>query len=305
MTPAPPLRYFDRSRGGWCDEPVYAHRFLLWLYDTRSGRAASRLLAHGPLFSRLYGWLQRRPASRRRIRPFVERMGVDLRGAVKGLDEFSSFADFFTRRLHPWARPVEPDPRACVSPADGRVLVYPRVDRRSSFRIKTSTFQLEGLLRDAAQAALFDGGSMAVIRLGLADYHHVHFPTEGIPGVARSIPGRYHAGGPYAPRWPVPFYAENHRMVTTLASAHFGPLLVVEVGALTVGTIRQAYRPFDRVRKGQRKAGFEPGGSTVVLLFRPGSIELDRDLVEMSATGVEVGLRMGQSLGRATPKEET
>lgn len=294
-----PLRYFDRASAAWRDERVHAHRFLLWLYNTRSGRLASRLMAHSPHASRLYGWLQRRPRSRRRIRPFVERMGVDLTGSTRTLEEFSSFAEFFTRRLHPWARPVEPDPRTCIAPADGRVLVYPRVDRQASFPIKRATFQLAGLLRDASQAARFDGGVMVVVRLGLADYHHVHFPDAGVPGAARSIPGHLHAGGPYARGWLVPFYAENHRMLTPFASDHFGPMLLVEVGALTVGTIRQAYRPGERVHKGQHKAGFEPGGSTVVLLFRPGSIELDADLVGMSAGGVEVGLRMGQSLGRA------
>lgn len=297
-----PLRYFDRASASWREEPVYAHAFLLWLYNTPCGRLASSLLVHRPHASRLYGWLQRRPWSRRRIQPFVEQMGVDMSGSTRPLEDFASFADFFTRRLHPWARPIDPDPEVCICPADGRVLAYPRIDRSASFAIKRATFRLPGLLRDEGQACRFDGGALVVVRLGLADYHHVHFPAAGVPGPARSIAGRYHAGGPYARSWLVPFYAENHRMLTQLVSDRFGTVLVVEVGALTVGTIRQAYRPGEQVRKGQHKSGFEPGGSTVVLLFEPGTIALDADLVERSASGVEVGLRMGQSLGRATRK---
>ena len=87
-------------------------------------------------------------------------------------------------------------------------------------------------------------------------------------------------------------------MVTPFASDRFGPMAIVEVGALTVGSIRQAYRPGARVGRGERKAGFEPGGSTVVLLFQPGAIELDSDLVAWSLRDVEVHVRMGESLGR-------
>ena len=293
-----PLDYVDRPSGERRAEQVHAHRFLRWLYNTRSGRLATALLVSSPLFSRLYGWLQRCRWSRRRVRPFVERMGVDLTGSVKRLDEFESFADFFTRRLHASARPIDADERVCVCPADGKVLVFPRVDRREWFRIKRATFQLGGLLRDDTLATLFAGGSMAVVRLGLADYHHVHFPDSGVPSPARAIAGAYHAGGPYALRRLVPFYTENHRMVTPFVSDRFGPMAIVEVGALTVGSIRQAYRPGVRVGRGERKAGFEPGGSTVVLLFRPGAIELDPDLVAWSLEEVEVRVRMGESLGR-------
>jgi phosphatidylserine decarboxylase len=293
-----PLRYVDRASGGWRTEPVHAHRFLSWLYNTPSGRLATGVLVRSPHFSRLYGWLQHRPSSRRRIPPFVARMGVDLSGSVKSLEDFETFADFFGRRLHPWARPIDGDERVCVCPADGRVLVYPRVERGTRFRIKRATFQLDGLLRDDALAESFHGGSMAVVRLGLADYHHVHFPDSGAPSAARAIAGAYDAGGPYARRRLVPFYTENHRMVTPFDSDHFGAMAIVEVGALTVGSIRQVCRPGARVRRGERKAAFEPGGSTVVLLFRPGAVELDADLVDWSRREVEVHVRMGDSLGR-------
>jgi phosphatidylserine decarboxylase len=293
-----PLCYVDRASGEWRRERVHAQRFLDWLYNTRSGRLATGVLVRSPHFSRLHGWLQRRRWSRRRIRPFVEGMGVDMTGSVKSLDEFETFADFFTRRLHSWARPIDGDEGVCVSPADGRVLVYPRLDRGERFRIKRATFQLDGLLRDEALAEPFHGGSMAVVRLGLADYHHVHFPDSGVPSPPRAIPGTYHAGGPYALRHLVPFYTENHRMVTSFASDHFGAMAIVEVGALTVGSIRQAYSPDTPVGRGEHKAGFEPGGSTVVLLFRPGAIEWDDDLVARSRQELEVHVRWGDSLGR-------
>jgi phosphatidylserine decarboxylase len=72
----------------------------------------------------------------------------------------------------------------------------------------------------------------------------------------------------------------------------------VEVGALTVGSIRQRFAPGVRVAKGDPKGFFELGGSTMVLLFRPGAIELDLELCALTAREVECYVRMGRPLGR-------
>ena len=291
--------YYDRAAGRLETERVYAGASLDWLYNSRAGAAILPGLVGGPAFSRLWGWAHRRRFSRRWIRPFVERMGVDASESLRPLEDFESFSDFFVRAIHPSRRPVRPEPGVCIAPADGKVLAYPVVDARASFRIKRSTFDLGGLLRDEATAGLFAGGSMVVSRLSLADCHHFHFPDSGTPGEARSIAGLYHAGGPYARRGLVPFFTENHRMVTRLESDHFGPVAQVEVGALTVGSVRQRYRPGVRAAKGQAKGVFELGGSSVVLLFRRGAIVLDPDLCARTTDEVETYVRMGDSIGRA------
>jgi phosphatidylserine decarboxylase len=179
------------------------------------------------------------------------------------------------------------------------VLAYPYVPVDATFRIKRAAFNLESLLRDAALAREFAGGSMAVCRLGLSDYHHFHFPDSGTPGPPIALRGRYHAGGPYAERALVPFFAENHRMLTLFDSDHFGRMAMIEVGALTVGSIQQRFRPGARVAKGEPKGVFELGGSTVVLLFRKGAIELDQELCALTAQEVECYVRMGRPLGQA------
>jgi phosphatidylserine decarboxylase len=127
----------------------------------------------------------------------------------------------------------------------------------------------------------------------------VHFPAAGVPAVARSVPGRYDASGPYPRRRLLPFYSENHRMVTCFASDRFGPMALVEVGALTVGSIRQAFEPGRPVAKGAHKACFALGGSTVVIVFSRGAVSFDADLVGWSARGLETGLRMGERIGSA------
>jgi phosphatidylserine decarboxylase len=140
---------------------------------------------------------------------------------------------------------------------------------------------------------------MVICRLSLADYHHFHFPDSGWPGHSQVIEGTLHAGGPYSLRSLLPYYASNRRVMTRFLSDHFGLMLIVEIGALTVGSVVQQYCTGERVDRGDRKGHFELGGSTVVLLFQPGAIEIDHDLLTNTADGLETSMNMGQSLGRA------
>ena len=95
----------------------------------------------------------------------------------------------------------------------------------------------------------------------------------------------------------IPFFSENFRTVTTIASESFGQVAMVEVGALTVGSIVQRYTPGARAEKGARKGWFALGGSTIALLFEPGAITLDPDLRDSTAKEIETFVRMGKRIG--------
>ncbi|MYA22476.1 MAG: phosphatidylserine decarboxylase, partial [Gemmatimonadetes bacterium] len=49
--------------------------------------------------------------------------------------------------------------------------------------------------------------------------------------------------------------------------------------------------------RGQEKGFFQFGGSTVVLLFEPGAIAFDSDLVTDSVSGLEVHVPTGAGVG--------
>jgi phosphatidylserine decarboxylase len=224
-------------------------------------------------------------------------MRIELDDCLRPLAAYQSFCDFFTREIDLRRRPIDRDPRLCITPADGRVYVLPRVEPRRSFCIKGGHFTLADFLADEALTRRYTGGAMAVVRLHLADYHHFHFPAAGIAGTPRGIPGRLHAVGPYARRWPIPFFSENRRVLTQISTSSFGVICMAEIGACTVGSIRQTFNPRSFQEKGARKGYFELGGSTVVLLFEPGAIGFDEDLLEHSAAGMETYLRLGERLG--------
>jgi phosphatidylserine decarboxylase len=250
--------------------------------------------------SRVYGWYNKQPWSRCRIKPFAQAFGLHQDELARPLEEYTDFNDFFTREIDLSQRPIASDPNVCIAPADGKVLAYPCLLPEQPFRIKRAVFNLHGFLTSADLSNHFAEGAMVVCRLGLADYHHFHFPDAGTPHEAVPIPGRYHAGGPYPQERLLPFYQENYRMITLFDSQHFGTMALAEVGAMTVGSIQQRYRPDDPISKGARKGFFELGGSTVVMLFRKGACEIDPDLVKNTDQGLETYVKMGESIGRAT-----
>lgn len=298
MSPEP-IEYFDRQTGQLVSDPIYAPRFLDWSYDTALGQAATDLVFSHPIVSRLYGWFYRQRWNRREIQRFAERLGVNLDECLQPVSAFRSLNDFVTRDIDLARRPIDANPNVCVSPVDGRALAFPKVSADATFQIKSATFNLRHFLRDEDLAQDFSNGALWVGRLYLADYHHFHFPADGSPGPPMLVPGRCFAATPYSLKRPVPFYAENRRMMTALESDRFGRILMVEVGAFTIGSIQQHYRAGMRVSKGEHKGFFELGGSVVALVFQPGAIHFDEDLCENTRRGIETFVRLGESIGHA------
>jgi phosphatidylserine decarboxylase len=294
------LSYAERTTGRILTEQVFADHFLYWAYNSSLGWWVTGSILSSRWVSRIYGWYNRRRWSRLRIKSFAHAFTVDQNELTRPLEEYANFNDFFTREIDLSQRPISPDSNVCIAPVDGKVLAYPCLAPEQPFRIKRAVFNLHTFLGNTDLSFYFADGAMVVCRLALADYHHFHFPDDGIPHQATSISGRYHAGGPYPQRRLLPFYQENHRMITLFDSTHFGRIALIEVGALTVGSIRQCYRIGEPVVKGAHKGYFELGGSTVVMLFRKGTFEIDADLGENTQRDIETYVKMGASVGRAT-----
>lgn len=291
------IKYFDRVQGRLRTERVYAGGFLYWLYNSQLGGFSNELVLRQKYVSQLYGWLHKQRLSRRKIKPFIQKMNVNASELICPIKAFASFNDFFKRDIDLSKRPINRNPHVCIAPVDGKILAYRSVDPDRTFRIKRSTFNLRLFLRDERLVRKFIQGTMVISRLSLMDYHRFHFPDSGVPGEAISIKGKYYASGPYNLRTLVPFYSENYRMLTLFDSEHFGQIAMVEIGAFTVGSIKQRYRPRIHVAKGARKGFFEIGGSTVVLLFEKGRIEIDKDLYLNTRNEIETYVLLGDSIG--------
>lgn len=295
--------YIDRASERHCIERVYGAWGLELLYgdgwqSRLVGPLLAYLLAHVPAFSKMYGHLQKRPGSRKKIRPFIEAYEIDESEFAEPVSSYRSFDAFFTRHLKSSARPIDNDPTVAVIPADGRYLFYQNIEEAQGFLVKGEKFNLGRLLADKELAKEYAGGAMAIARLCPTDYHRYHFPLDCLPSVAKLINGWLYSVNPIAIKRNIHIFTENKRMLTLLESRQFGRVLFLEIGATFVGAIHQTYRPGSPVLKGTEKGYFSFGASSLILLFQPGAIQFDQDLLEASASGFEVRCLLGQSMGR-------
>ena len=296
------IQYVDRITKEVHTEDVYGRRALSLLYG--SGLFARLfaffflpMLASIPLFSRIYGNWQKRPASRKKIKPFIEAYHIDASEFEDSIDSFGSFNDFFIRKIKKSCRPVDPNSRIAVMPADGRYLVIPDVSRACGFYVKGQHFDLSSFLLKDEWSRRYKNGSMAIARLCPVDYHRFHFPVDGIAKTPRAIQGPLFSVNPIALRKRLSILWENKRVITEIISEEFGTVSMVEIGATCVGSIHQIYSP-GPVHKGNEKGYFSFGGSCIVLLFEKNRIMFDEDLVANTSRGIETRGLFGVSLGR-------
>ncbi|MBM3183973.1 MAG: phosphatidylserine decarboxylase [Chlamydiae bacterium] len=295
-----PVEFIDRKTGRLETERIYGRWALSLLYgESILARVFAFFflpaLARIAWISKFYGYLQKKPKSAHKTERFIREFQVDKTEFLK--DRFDSFNDFFIRKLKPEVRPIDPDPKKIVLPADGRYLVFPNVSQADHFYVKGQTFDLHSFLRNPELSRRYLNGAMLIARLCPTDYHRFHFPCDGVPGSSTLIKGPLFSVNPIALRKKLSILSENRRVITEIKTNHFGAILYVEVGATCVGSIHQTYIPGRSVKKGEEKGYFSFGGSSLVLLFEKGVIRFDEDLVLNSQKGLETKGLFGTSLG--------
>lgn len=292
------VSYRDRETGTMLREQVYAAEQLEFLYGTRTGK----LLLNGVLshrtFSWLYGLSKRTRRSREQIRKFIDTLQVDTSEIEKPIDSYESLDEFFTRRLKPGARPVDQDPEHLLSPCDGRAFAWRSLGWRELV-VKKTRATIAQIIGDPVLASEFADPAVLLVRLAAADYHRCHFPADGIAAPASAAGSRLHSVHPIALEAGAPSFA-NYRMITRLDSDGFGPLLIIEIGALTVGSIVQTFTP-SKVKRGAEKSYFRFGGSALLMLAQGRRVVLDDDLIDATEQGVESRVRVGTRVGVRRP----
>ncbi|KAL1842640.1 hypothetical protein VTJ49DRAFT_4551 [Mycothermus thermophilus] len=244
------------------------------------------------------------PASKAEIPKFIAFHGLDLSEVLLPLSEFKNFNEFFYRALKPGARPVSaPDnPRIIVSPADCRSVVFNRIEIATKVWIKGREFSVKRLLGSAYPEDVpryENGGALGIFRLAPQDYHRFHMPVDGVMGEPKTIAGEYYTVNPMAIRSALDVYGENVRVLVPIDSPEFGRVMVICVGAMMVGSTVITRTAGETVKRGEELGYFKFGGSTLVLLFEPGKMVFDDDLVDNSNTALETLVRVGMSVGHA------
>ncbi|MBQ4068592.1 MAG: phosphatidylserine decarboxylase [Lachnospiraceae bacterium] len=273
-------------------EPIsqYGGNLLDILYNHFLGRVLLKLVIH-PVFSRINGWYNSSSMSVKKIKPFVDDYGICLSDYEKR--EYTSFNDFFTRKIKEGKRVIDMKSSSLVAPADSKLSVYP-VMKGNVLQIKGVTYTLDELVDGKIDLKDYEGGKCLVFRLTMDDYHRYIFIDNGKVKRRYGIKGKLHTVSSISKEHRI--YRQNSRMVNLLKTENFGNVIFIEVGALLVGKIKN-YKVNNFI-KGQEKGYFELGGSTIITIFENNKIELDEDIVVNCDKDIEVKLQMGEKIGR-------
>ena len=271
--------------------------YLTYVLPHRLLSSAARKLAYSPS-PRIKQWL---------IDTVTRKFGVDLGEAAQpDARSYPTFNAFFTRALKPGARVADPDPRALLMPADGRISQCGPIENGRIFQAKGHSFTAAELLGDAEAAKPFENGLFATVYLSPKDYHRVHMPWTGTLRETVHVPGRLFSVGTAAVATVPRLFARNERLVCHFDTS-FGPMASVMVGALLVSGVVTVWSGVEIPRYGDaitRKDWRGKGitlerfaemarfnyGSTVIVLLPPGVAELAPELQ------AEVAVKLGQRL---------
>jgi phosphatidylserine decarboxylase len=285
------VKVYDRKQGAVYDEPQYGERRLHLLYETTLGRLLLGAIFVRRWYSSLNAIRDKSSYSARKIQPLVNRFGIDMSDYPE--QSYASYDSFITRKIDPAKRPIADNPNALIAVADSRLLAY-SVTSDGRIAVKQSSYTITELLRDRALAATYNEGTCLVFRLGTEDYHRYCFADDGEVIRTNSINGVLHSVQPISSKRYKAF-SENHREYSVIETANFGTVVTVEVGAILVGKIHN--HDITSCRRGQEKGYFSLGGSSILVLLKPGAVTIDSDITEYSLKQIETKVRLGEKVG--------
>ncbi len=204
---------------------------------------------------------------------------------------FTSWDDFFTRRLRPGARPIASpeDDAVIVNPCESAPYrIAPRVKARDRFWIKGQPYSLEHMLAADPLARKFAGGTVYQAFLSVTSYHRWHSPVSGTVVKAYVQPGAYYAESlaegfdPVGPGHSMAYITEVATRGLIFIEADnpdIGLLCFVPVGMAEVSSCDIAVYVGQHVEKGDMLGTYHFGGSTQCLVFGP-RVKLRFDVVE-------------------------
>ena len=240
---------------------------------------------------RIMGAFLRSPLSKFFIKGFVKKNNIDM-SAFTGV-KFKSFNDFFTRKDN--SRKPELSPETLISPCDSALSVF-NIEENSTFKIKGFDYTLKDFFETDEFDKTFSGGNALIFRLAATDYHRYCYIDSGSLEKNHFLKGKLYSVQPVCCRT-FKVYTKNRRSWTILHTQNFGDVAQVEVGAFSVGGIKNHHENYS-FSKGEEKGYFDLHGSTIVMLFRKNTIKLDEEILAQTANGKETTVKYGQPIGK-------
>jgi phosphatidylserine decarboxylase len=199
---------------------------------------------------------------------------------------FTSWNDFFTRRLKEGQRPIaEPDDdKVIVSACESTpYAISADVKKQDRFWLKRQPYSLRDMLANDEATDQFVGGTVYQAFLSALNYHRWHSPVSGTIVRAFVQQGTYYSeadaegedpAGPNNSQGYITHVATRAVFLIEADDPGIGLMCFLPVGMAEVSScvIAQGIVPGSHVTKGQELGYFQYGGSTHCLIFRPGVI---------------------------------
>ncbi len=285
------MEYIARERNSKENIITKSNNALNFLYNTFIGRIILKIIITKP-FSNLIALYMNSSLSKHRIKKFIDKNDINV---FEYIDKnYTSYNDFFTRKVIPYKRPINARKDIFISPCDSKLLAY-QITKDLTLNIKDSYYSINTLINDDIINE-YVGGIALVFRLTTDNYHRYCYIDSGTKGKNYKIKGVYHTVQPISLN-KYNFFKTNTREYTILNTKNFGKIIEVEIGALSIGRIKNNHEEYS-YKKGEEKGYFEFGGSTIVLLVKKNILILDDDITSNSKENIETIVKYGQRIGK-------
>lgn len=284
------MKYIVRDRNSKKNIIIESSKTLNFFYDTLFGRIILRPFI-SKSFSNLMGKYMNSKYSLKRVDKFINKNDINVYEYSK--QKYTSYNDFFIRKVAQGKRPINANKNAFISPCDSKLSVY-LINDDLTLKIKNSYYSINTLVDENIMNE-YKGGYALVFRLSTDNYHRYCYIDSGTKGKNIHIDGVFHTVQPIALKH-YNFYKTNTREYTVLNTNNFGKVIEVEVGAMGVGKIVNNHEEY-KFKKGEEKGYFEFGGSTIVLLVKKDIIIIDEDIYNNSLENIETNVKYGEKIG--------
>jgi phosphatidylserine decarboxylase len=245
-------------------------------------------LTNGRWTSVLLQRFSRSRISRFMVPSFAKIYHINQEEMEKGLNEFPTLHDLFTRTLKKEARRIDQDPKSVVSPVDGVIEDVGVINKTSEIEVKGKIYLIEEMLGNRDLLSKYIQGSYMILYLSPSHYHRIHSPVTGTVTRQWTLGKKSYPVNKWGLKYGVRTLAKNYRVISELKTG-FGHVAMVKVGAMFVNSIDLTHKGTE-LEKGQEVAYFS-FGSTVVLLFEKGMFEIHPSI------HIPHEIKMGEKVG--------
>ena len=143
---------------------------------------------------------------------FIKKLKVDTKEALLETKDYETILSFFTRKLKKEARKIDQSSQSIVSPSDGNIGSFGKINKNKLFQAKGKIYYLEDLLSQDTATNYYDGFYMTTY-LAPSDYHRVHHPLQASITKTTFYPGKLLPVNEFSIHHFENVYTQNKRVV--------------------------------------------------------------------------------------------